>query len=117
MRSLESGDCYVTIHSNLSSVQIIFHLVYTCDSMTYHPLQNDPQMMGLKNAIELCMTDGLSTILIPLFLVYIYTSVYHIYEKTGNDSCMVSEARRFDAKMLKSHYCGDNVYHTSATDI
>lgn len=93
--TLTYGDIYVTRHSNLSQVHVIFHLV-SCDSLKtqeinsrYITLQNSETAFwmllyifgrhscinGLRNIIRLCYKFGVTNISIPLLLVDSLTEV------------------------------------------
>lgn len=66
---LRPGDIYVTCHSNLSSTQVIFHLVgektlETTDINSRHPCIN-----GLRNCVRLAARNAINTLSFPLFLV------------------------------------------------
>uniref|UniRef100_A0A0M3IYE9 Macro domain-containing protein n=1 Tax=Anisakis simplex TaxID=6269 RepID=A0A0M3IYE9_ANISI len=67
--SLQVGDVYVTRHSNISTFQVIFHLVVD------EALENDdissrhPCINGIRNVIRLSSKCGVTTFSIPLLLV------------------------------------------------
>lgn len=68
-KNLETGDCYVTRHSNLANVHIVFHLVTddslkTCDVNSRHPI-----MASLRNILRVAHMYDIKTVSIPLLLV------------------------------------------------
>lgn len=68
-RSLETGDCYVTKHSNLANAHVIFHLV-TDDSLKNGELNSrHPILASLRNILRVAQMYDIKTISIPLLLV------------------------------------------------
>lgn len=68
-RNLETGDCYVTRHSNLANVHIVFHLVTddslkTCEINSRHSI-----MASLRNILRVAHMYDIKTISIPLLLI------------------------------------------------
>lgn len=67
--SLETGDCYVTRHSNLANVHVVFHLV-TDDSLKNGEVNSrHPIMSSLRNILRVAHMYDIKTISIPLLLV------------------------------------------------
>lgn len=68
-RNLELGDCYVTRHSNLANVHVVFHLV-TDDSLKTNEVNSRHQIMSsLRNILRVAHMYDIKTISIPLLLV------------------------------------------------
>ncbi|VDK63606.1 unnamed protein product [Onchocerca ochengi] len=66
---LPIGSLYVTRHSNLSSVQVIYHLVVDKSLEDDEISSRHPCINGLRNAIRLSAKCGVTTFIIPLLLV------------------------------------------------
>lgn len=67
--NLETGDCYVTRHSNLANVHVVFHLV-TDDSLKNGEVNSrHPIMASLRNILKVAHMYDIKTISIPLLLV------------------------------------------------
>lgn len=68
-RNLQLGDCYVTRHSNLADVHVVFHLV-TDDSLKNGQVNSRHAIMAsLRNILRVAHTYDIKTISIPLLLV------------------------------------------------
>ncbi|KAH7689520.1 Protein C55A6.10 b [Aphelenchoides avenae] len=66
---LKPGDVYVTCHSNLTGVQVVFHLVADKVLETDDISSRHPCIAGLRNIIKLSSRCAVRTITLPLFLV------------------------------------------------
>lgn len=67
--NLETGDCYVTKHSNLANAHIVFHLV-TDDSLRNSDTNSrHPILASLRNILRVAHMYDIKTISIPLLLV------------------------------------------------
>lgn len=67
--NLETGDCYVTKHSNLANAHVVFHLV-TDDSLKNSEVNSrHPIMASLRNILRVAHMYDIKTISIPLLLV------------------------------------------------
>lgn len=67
--NLETGDCYVTRHSNLANAHVVFHLV-TDDSLKNGEVNSrHPIMASLRNILRVAHMYDIKTISIPLLLV------------------------------------------------
>lgn len=66
--SLKTGDVYVTRHSNLTQVHLVFHMV-SDDALKKDINSRHPCINGLRNVIRLCSKYGVTTIGLPLLLV------------------------------------------------
>uniref|UniRef100_A0AAR2KKD0 CL004 protein n=1 Tax=Pygocentrus nattereri TaxID=42514 RepID=A0AAR2KKD0_PYGNA len=64
------GEFYITRHSNLSEVHIVFHLCVDDNMRSGNLTARDPAIMGLRNILKVCCTHDITTITIPLLLVH-----------------------------------------------
>lgn len=66
---LESGDFYITRHSNLAKVHAVYHLV--ADESVLSPEINSrhPVILGLRNILKISHLNDINTIFIPLLLL------------------------------------------------
>ncbi|XP_061630986.1 protein C12orf4 homolog isoform X2 [Phyllopteryx taeniolatus] len=66
----QPGEFYVSRHSNLSEVHVIFHLCVDDNVRSGNITARDPAIMGLRNILKVCCTHDVTTITIPLLLVH-----------------------------------------------
>jgi len=68
--SLQTGDFYITKHSNLSEAHVVFHLV--CDDSLRSSDINSrhPVILGLRNIMKTSHLNDISNITIPLLLIH-----------------------------------------------
>ncbi|VDM23203.1 unnamed protein product [Wuchereria bancrofti] len=66
---LPVGSLYVTRHSNLSSIQVVYHLVVDKSLEDDEISSRHPCINGLRNAIRLSAKFGVTTFTLPLLLV------------------------------------------------
>jgi len=66
---LMPGDFYLTRHSNLSEVHMVFHLV-TNDSTRGDISSRHPAILALRNIVKHCFRYDINTITIPLLLAH-----------------------------------------------
>ncbi|XP_077568192.1 ferry endosomal RAB5 effector complex subunit 3 [Stigmatopora nigra] len=64
------GEFYVSRHSNLSEVHIVFHLCVDDNLRSGNITARDPAIMGLRNILKVCCMHDITTITIPLLLVH-----------------------------------------------
>ncbi|KAK3564667.1 hypothetical protein QTP86_024534 [Hemibagrus guttatus] len=64
------GEFYITRHSNLSEVHIVFHLCVDDNVRSTNLTARDPAIMGLRNILKVCCTHDITTITVPLLLVH-----------------------------------------------
>ncbi|XP_071956165.1 FERRY endosomal RAB5 effector complex subunit 3-like isoform X2 [Antedon mediterranea] len=68
--NLKQGDFYITKHSNLAQVHVVFHLV-TNDSVRAPDLNSrHPVIVALRSVLKCCVDFDVHCISIPLLLVY-----------------------------------------------
>lgn len=69
---MQSGDFYITRHSNLAEVHVVFHLVSDdsiCSSVSEISSRH-PIIMGYRNIIKCCFRYNVRNITLPLLLVH-----------------------------------------------
>ncbi|XP_041694114.1 protein C12orf4 homolog isoform X2 [Coregonus clupeaformis] len=66
----QPGEFYISRHSNLSEVHIVFHLCVDDNVRSGNITARDPAIMGLRNILKVCCTHDVTTITIPLLLVH-----------------------------------------------
>ncbi|MFH4974532.1 hypothetical protein AB6A40_001241 [Gnathostoma spinigerum] len=68
-KGYQTGEVYITKHSNLSIPQVVFHLVVDDDLATSEINSRHPCLNGLRNVIRLSSKFGITTFYIPLLLI------------------------------------------------
>ncbi|XP_077371712.1 ferry endosomal RAB5 effector complex subunit 3 isoform X5 [Festucalex cinctus] len=66
----QPGEFYVSRHSNLSEVHVVFHLCVDDNVRSGNITARDPAIMGLRNILKVCCTHDVTTITVPLLLVH-----------------------------------------------
>ncbi|ESO03939.1 hypothetical protein HELRODRAFT_111877 [Helobdella robusta] len=66
---LNVGDLYITRHSNLSEVHVVFH-VATDDSLHAEVSSRHPVILAYRNIIKTAFNSDIKTITLPLLLVH-----------------------------------------------
>ncbi|XP_059165368.1 protein C12orf4 homolog [Physella acuta] len=69
-KRLHSGDFYLTKHSNLSEVHIVFHVVTDDNLRTSDITSRHPVILSIRNIIKLCFRYDIDTVTIPLLLTH-----------------------------------------------
>ncbi|KAK2504945.1 hypothetical protein MC885_011088 [Smutsia gigantea] len=64
------GEFYITRHSNLSEIHVVFHLCVDDNVKSGNITARDPAIMGLRNILKVCCTHDITTISLPLLLVH-----------------------------------------------
>uniref|UniRef100_A0A3Q1FTR7 FERRY endosomal RAB5 effector complex subunit 3 n=1 Tax=Acanthochromis polyacanthus TaxID=80966 RepID=A0A3Q1FTR7_9TELE len=64
------GEFYISRHSNLSEVHVVFHLCVDDNARSGNITARDPAIMGLRNILKVCCTHDITTVTIPLLLVH-----------------------------------------------
>lgn len=68
--ALGTGDVYVTRHSNLTEVHVIFHMV-TDDSLRSSDMNSrHPAILGLRNVLKTACSNDVTTLTVPLLLAH-----------------------------------------------
>lgn len=74
-KNLQTGDVYITRHSNLSQVHVVFHIV-TDDSLLSKEINSrHPVLLGLRNILKTACSNDITSLTIPLLLQYDMTEV------------------------------------------
>ncbi|KAG7206954.1 hypothetical protein KM043_000845 [Ampulex compressa] len=69
-KSLQTGDVYITRHSNLAQVHVIFHMVIN-DSLRSGDINSrHPAILGLRNILKTACCNDVTTLTIPVLLVH-----------------------------------------------
>ncbi|XP_017794454.1 PREDICTED: protein C12orf4 homolog [Habropoda laboriosa] len=69
-KSLQTGDVYITRHSNLAQVHVIFHMVVN-DSLRSGDINSrHPVILGLRNILKTACCNDVTTLTIPVLLVH-----------------------------------------------
>jgi len=64
------GDIYITRHSNLAEVHVVFHLVVDDSVKSSTISTRNPVIVGLRNALHTAVRHSITTITIPLLLFH-----------------------------------------------
>jgi len=67
---LQTGDFYITRHSNLSEVHLVFHIVADDNVMAADLSSRDALILGYRNILKACFRYDVYTITLPLLLVH-----------------------------------------------
>ncbi|XP_072936282.1 FERRY endosomal RAB5 effector complex subunit 3 [Epargyreus clarus] len=68
-RALQTGDVFVTRHSNLAEPHVVFHLVADDDSLRSGDITSrHPAILGLRNILKAACCNDVTSIAIPLLL-------------------------------------------------
>lgn len=76
---LHTGDFYLTKHSNLSEVHIVFHLVVDESVRSGEISSRHPTILSIRNIIRLCFRYDIQTLTIPLLLTHEMTEVCMVW--------------------------------------
>ncbi|XP_066591959.1 FERRY endosomal RAB5 effector complex subunit 3 [Prorops nasuta] len=69
-KSLQTGDVYITRHSNLAEVHVVFHMVVN-DSLRSGDINSrHPAILGLRNILKTACCNDVTTLTIPVLLVH-----------------------------------------------
>lgn len=67
-KHLQSGDVYITRHSNLAQVHVVFHIV-SDDTVTLKEINSrHPVLLGLRNIMKIACCNDVTSLTIPLLL-------------------------------------------------
>ena len=69
------GEIYITRHSNLAEVHVVFHLVVDDSVKASNVSTRNPVIVGLRNALHTAVRHSITTITIPLLLFHEMTEV------------------------------------------
>ena len=82
------GEIYITRHSNLAEVHVVFHLVVDDSVKASNISTRNPVIVGLRNALHTAVRHSITTITIPLLLFHEMTEVglpAHVFFNTIMD--------------------------------
>ncbi|CAG0894637.1 unnamed protein product [Cyprideis torosa] len=68
--SLQAGDVFLTVHSNLRQVHLVFHLVMNESDLVSSIPSRHPVLLGLRNILRLCSLFDITTLTVPLLLTH-----------------------------------------------
>ncbi|XP_076277371.1 FERRY endosomal RAB5 effector complex subunit 3 [Lasioglossum baleicum] len=69
-KSLQTGDIYITRHSNLAQVHVIFHMVVNDTLRSGDINSRHPAILGLRNILKTACCSDVTTLTIPVLLVH-----------------------------------------------
>jgi len=71
------GDFYLTRHSNLSEVHVVYHLVVNDNALrsSNEITSRHPSLFGLRNILKSCCKHDITTLTLPLLLTHDMTEV------------------------------------------
>ncbi|XP_033321525.1 FERRY endosomal RAB5 effector complex subunit 3 [Megalopta genalis] len=69
-KSLQTGDVYITRHSNLAQVHVIFHMVVNDTLRSGDINSRHPAILGLRNILKTACCNDVTTLTIPVLLVH-----------------------------------------------
>ena len=67
---MQTGDFYITRHSNLAEVHVVFHLVSEETVRSGDITSRHNVILGIRNVLKACYRLDISTINLPLLLVH-----------------------------------------------
>ncbi|KAJ8715346.1 hypothetical protein PYW07_009828 [Mythimna separata] len=68
-RNLQTGDIFITRHSNLAEVHVVFHLIVDDSSLRSGDITSrHPAILGLRNILKAACSNDITSISIPLLL-------------------------------------------------
>ncbi|XP_017160918.1 ferry endosomal RAB5 effector complex subunit 3 isoform X2 [Poecilia reticulata] len=70
------GEFYISRHSNLSEVHVVFHLCVDDNLRSGSITARDPAIMGLRNILKVCCTHDVTTVTVPLLLVHDMSEIF-----------------------------------------
>ncbi|XP_069673035.1 FERRY endosomal RAB5 effector complex subunit 3 isoform X2 [Periplaneta americana] len=69
-KHLQTGDVYITRHSNLAEVHVIFHMVVD-DSLRSNDINSrHPVILGLRNILKTACSNDVTTLTVPVLLMH-----------------------------------------------
>ena len=108
---LQAGDFYITRHSNLAQVHVVFHMV-SDDSLRGSDINSrHPVVLGLRNILKTACSNDITSLTIPLLLQYDMTEVkilLHVEQiltgVLGDDNILVRKKSRTGFQMCQRFY-------------
>lgn len=74
-KTLQTGDVFITRHSNLAQVHVIFHMVSDDSILSKDMNSRHPVLLGLRNILKTACSHDVTSLTIPLLLNYEMTEV------------------------------------------
>lgn len=74
-KNLQTGDVFITRHSNLAQVHVIFHMVSDDSILSKDMNSRHPVLLGLRNILKTACSHDVTSLTIPLLLNYEMTEV------------------------------------------
>ncbi|KAK3922873.1 Protein C12orf4-like protein [Frankliniella fusca] len=68
--ALRTGDVYVTRHSNLNEVHVVFHMVIDDSLRSSDMNSRHPAILGLRNVLKMACSNDVTTLTVPLLLAH-----------------------------------------------
>lgn len=72
---MQTGDVFITKHSNLAQVHVIFHMVSDDSILSKDINSRHPVLLGLRNILKTACSHDVTSLTIPLLLQYEMTEV------------------------------------------
>ncbi|KAF7993451.1 hypothetical protein HCN44_010046 [Aphidius gifuensis] len=69
-KALQTGDVFITRHSNLAQVHVVFHMVVNDSLRSGEINSRHPAILGLRNILKTACCNDVTTITIPVLLVH-----------------------------------------------
>lgn len=69
-KHLQTGDVFLTKHSNLASVHIIFHMIVDDSLRSSEITSRHPAILGLRNILKSACSNDITTLTIPVLLMH-----------------------------------------------
>ncbi|XP_046746607.1 protein C12orf4 homolog [Diprion similis] len=69
-KSLQIGDVFITRHSNLAQVHVVFHMVVQDSLRSGEINSRHPAILGLRNILKTACSNDVTTLTIPVLLVH-----------------------------------------------
>ncbi|CAH1257098.1 C12orf4 [Branchiostoma lanceolatum] len=70
LNRLQAGDFYITRHSNLAEVHVVFHLVADDSLRSTNINARNPTILGLRSILKVACRHDILTLTVPLLLVH-----------------------------------------------
>nr|CAD7431917.1 unnamed protein product [Timema monikensis] len=69
-KNMQTGDVYITRHSNLAEVHVVFHMVID-DSLKSNDINSrHPAILGLRNILKTACSNDITTLTVPVLLMH-----------------------------------------------
>nr|CAD7404640.1 unnamed protein product [Timema cristinae] len=69
-KNMQTGDVYITRHSNLAEVHVVFHMVID-DTLKSNDINSrHPAILGLRNILKTACSNDITTLTVPVLLMH-----------------------------------------------